>query len=137
MKTLPISGVLTLAVVAAAIALAAAFAGSGTANASTATSVVTCTPAHDVSPEIVWGGLVVVLDVDRDQHGSGTGVCGTAACISSGGQCGTCTTTVISTRVIRTQTFDGITSNLIEKKSRKQCSCGYNRIQTISYWVRA
>ena len=135
MKILPVSG--ALAIVAAVIALAAAFAGPGKADASAAASVVTCAPVHDVNPEIVWGGLVVVLDVDRDQHGSNTGVCGTAACIASGGQCGTCSTTLISTRIIRTQTFDGITSNLIEKKSRKQCSCGFNRVQTISYWVRA
>ncbi len=137
MKTLPVSGALALAVVAAAIALAAALAGPGKADASTVTSVVSCTPAH-VSPEAVWGGLTDVLDVDRDQHAPGRSVCATADCIASGGQCGTCTRTILSTTVISTSTdANGVTRNLVERRWRKECTCGYNRVLSISYWVQA
>ena len=137
MKILPVSGALALAVVAAAIALAGVFSGPGKANASTVVSVDACTPVH-VSPETVWGGLTDVLDVDRDQHAPNRSACATADCVASGGQCGTCTRTILSVSVISTSTdANGVTRNLVERRWRKECTCGYNRVLSISYWVQA
>ena len=138
MKILPISGVLGLAVIATAIALAAAFAGSGKTSASTSASVDSCTTGSHVTPGVVWAGLADVPDVDGDQHAPNRSVCATADCVSSGGQCGTCTRTVLSTSVISTSTdANGVTRNLVERRFRKQCTCGYNRVLSISYWVQA
>ena len=131
MKTLPVSGALALAVIAAAIALAAAFAGSGKASASE--QVVDCAPVQ-ITPEIVWGGLLVVPNLDGNHSPSNAAECQTASCVASGGKCGTCTDSVGSARLIsRSSNADGVIINQWSRETTTTCSCGYHGTRTITW----
>ena len=133
MKTLPVSGALALAVIAAAIALAAAFAGSGKASA----SAVDCTPVQ-VTPEIVWGGLPVVPNLDGNHSPSSAAECQTASCVASGGKCGTCTDSVGSARLIsRSSDPDGVIINQWARETTTTCSCGYHRTRTTTWYTES
>ena len=135
MKTLPLSGTFALVAIAAVIALTAALAGSGKASASE--TVVDCAPVQ-VTPEIVWGGLLVVPEIDGNHNRPGTPLCQQARCISNGGQCGGCTNTLSSTEVVYSYT-DGTGQrwNLVERVFNRTCHCGYHGVKRIQLYVRA
>ena len=134
MKTLPVSGALALAVIAAAIALAAAFAGSGKASASEYAD--DCTPVQ-LTPEIVWGGLLVVPNLDGEHNPSNpTPECQRADCIASGGKCGGCTDVVGQRQLVSTTWNGNIRVRLWSQATTTTCGCGYHRTVTRTWYTR-
>ena len=135
MKTLPLSGAFALAVIAVAIALTAALAGSGKASASE--QVVDCGPVQ-LTPEIVWGGLPVVPEIDGGHNRPNTPLCQQARCISNGGRCGGCTNTFASSSVVYSYVDgSGQTWNLVERVFNRTCGCGYHGTRRIQLYQRA